>query len=365
MTTAATTVIVKTTILFQRNNMTEKLKTYNEVKDYLQSKNRPSHILLGNGFSMAYNHEIFSYNALHRFIEGQDEPLIKSLFNIIKTKNFELVMQQLDNFCELINAFGSDKALLDKIETASCRLKESLIDAIESLHPEHVFKLEEDQIEKCYHFLSFFINNQGSIFSTNYDLLLYWVLMRKGAKNAIDGFGRDREGDGYSNDEPEYSELRWGNNKSNQNIYYVHGALPIFDEGIHIIKEEYTGANYLLENIKKRIDDGHYPVFVASGNGEEKLNHILHNRYLTYCYDSLCNIEGSLITFGFNFGPYDHHIIDAINIAAKQGRRSGNKLFSVYIGVYNDSDRQHIERIQGKFKCKVTLFDAKTANVWV
>ncbi|WP_140127832.1 DUF4917 family protein, partial [Vibrio parahaemolyticus] len=82
-------------------------------------------------------------------------------------------------------------------------------------------------------FLSFFTNNDGSVFSTNYDLLLYWVLMRKGAKNAIDGFGRDREDDGGCDDEPEYSELRWGNNKSNQNIYYLHGALPIFDEGVH------------------------------------------------------------------------------------------------------------------------------------
>ncbi|WP_369426305.1 DUF4917 family protein [Aeromonas veronii] len=90
----------------------------------------------------------------------------------------------------------------------------------------------------------------------------------------------------------------------------------------------------------------------------------MHNRYLTHCYESLCNIDGSLVTFGFNFGSYDHHIIDAINVAAKQGRRAGNKLFSIYIGVYSDDDRKHIERIQSKFKCKVNIFDAKTANVW-
>ncbi|MEH8136045.1 DUF4917 family protein [Aeromonas veronii] len=130
--------------------MTDKLATFNEVQEYLQSKKRNVHLLLGNGFSMAYNHEIFSYNALHKFIEEQDDPLISSLFDIVKTKNFELVMQQLDNFCDLIDAFGSDRTLLDKVQTASNRLKESLIDAVESLHPEHVFKLEEYQIEKCY-----------------------------------------------------------------------------------------------------------------------------------------------------------------------------------------------------------------------
>jgi len=140
--------------------------------------------------------------------------------------------------------------------------------------------------------------------------------------------------------------------------------LPIFDTGIDIVKEEYSASGYLLENIEKRLQKAEYPIFVASGNGEEKLNHILHNRYLTHCYEALSSIEGSLVTFGFNFGPYDHHIIDAINVAAKQGKRVGNKLFSIYIGVYSDEDRKHIEKISPLFKCKVNMFDAKTANVW-
>jgi len=345
--------------------MSESLKNYNEIIPYLKSKKRTPHLLLGNGFSMAYDHNIFSYNALHRFIENLDDKMISSLFDIVKTKNFELVMQQLDNFCELINAFGSDKNLFDKVKGASEQLKNSLIDAVETLHPEHVFKLKDKEVERCSTFLSDFTGNEGSIFSTNYDLLLYWVLMRKNVKNSIDGFGRVREDNGVSpNDEPEYSELRWGVNKKGQNIHYIHGALPIFDQGIHIVKEQYTGAKYILENIRDRIDNSEYPVFVASGNGDEKLNHIMHNRYLTHCYDALCSIEGSLVTFGFNFGPYDHHIIEAINVAAKQGSRVGNKLFSIYIGVYSDEDKRHIDRISTKFKCKVHLFDAKTANVW-
>lgn len=344
--------------------MSDTLPSFNDVIISLKDKKRTPHLLLGNGFSMAYDHEIFSYNALHRFIEDLDDELISLLFNVIKTKNFELIMQQLDSFCELIDAFGTDKELLKKVKNASDKLKESLIDAVEALHPEHVFKLTDDEVKKCLKFLSNFTEHGGCVFSTNYDLLLYWVLMRGQSRNAIDGFGRDRLDDASPGSEPEYSELRWGVNKKGQNIFYVHGALPIFDQGIHIIKEEYTGNKYLLENISTRIDRSEYPIFVASGNGEEKLNHILHNRYLTHCYDKLSSIEGSLVTFGFNFGPYDHHIIEAINIAAKQGARAGNKLFSVYIGVYSDEDRKHIDRISSKFKCKVNLFDAKTAMVW-
>lgn len=342
-----------------------KLMTFQEIIPYLDKQKRMPHLLLGNGFSMDYDYKIFSYNALQGFIENIEDDLLSKLFGIVKTKNFEIVMQQLGNFCELIEAFGTDEELYRKVQQASEKLKNSLIDAVGSLHPEHVFQVPEDESKKCSEFLALFLDRDGSIFSSNYDLLLYWVLMRNEFTKKVDGFGRERLDDheDFSVD-PEYSELIWGKYKDKQNIFHLHGTLPIFDTGIDIVKEEYDGQNFLLENIEKRLSKGEYPVFVAAGSGEEKLNHIMHNRYLTFCYEALTNIEGSLVTFGFNFGPYDYHIIDAINVAAKQGARVGNKLFSVYIGVYSDDDRKHIESIKGKFKCKVNMFDAKTANVW-
>jgi len=112
------------------------------------------------------------------------------------------------------------------------------------------------------------------------------------------------------------------------------------------------------------MEKGEYPVFVTAGDGQQKLKHITHNQYLTYCYDSLCQAEGSLVTFGFGFGHYDEHIIEAINKAAKQGRKVPEKLWSVYIGVYSEDGRKHIEQIEEKFRCKVHIYDAKTANVW-
>jgi hypothetical protein len=68
------------------------------------------------------------------------------------------------------------------------------------------------------------------------------------------------------------------------------------------------------------------------------------------------------VTFGFNFGSQDEHIIEAINRAARH--KLPDKLWSVYIGVYSEDDRKHVEEIAGKFKCKVHMYDAKTANVW-
>lgn len=351
------------------NSMKSKdLPTYEEVCKSLIKKRRTKHLLLGNGFSMAYSSEIFSYNALYSFIENLDNEVLTKLFNIINTKNFELVMQQIDNFIQMAKAFSSDKSFIKKLKEANRELQESLINAIKELHPEHVFKVPEEKSEACFKFLSDYLDNDGKVFSTNYDLLLYWVLMRNASKTAIDGFGKELENEEEikKGEQPEFSELLWGPNKAGQSVFYLHGALHLFDSGIDIIKEIYTSDAYLLENVQKRLDKKHYPIFVTAGNGDEKLNHIVHNQYLTNCYDNLSDITGSLVTFGFNFGEYDHHLINAINKASrfrKDDNRKG-KLFSIYIGVYSKNDLKHIESIKDRFKCKVNLYNAGTANIW-
>jgi hypothetical protein len=344
----------------------EDLQSYDDVITYLNESNRKRHLLFGNGFSMAYDSNIFSYNALSAFIENTNNDLLKSLFKVVNTKNFESIMQQLDNFVEIANVFGIDQSFIDKIIEANDTLKKSLIDAIKVLHPEHVFEIPEEKSISCNQFLTQFLLQGGKIYSTNYDLLMYWVLMRNKSKIAIDGFGRELENaeEVKKGEEQDWSELRWGVNKANQTIFYLHGTLPIFDTGIEIIKEEYDTHHYLLQKVKERMEKKDYPIFVTAGNSTDKLNHITHNRYLAFCYDDFCNIEGSLITFGFNFGENDSHIIDAINKAAKQGMKSGEKLFSVYIGVYSDESLQYIQSITHKYRCKVNLYNARTVNIW-
>jgi len=345
------------------------LPNYQSIIDDLNSKNRIKHLLFGNGFSISYDPAIFSYNALSNFIETVDDDLLKQLFRNLNTKNFELIMQQLDNFIEIAKIFSEDDKLVKKIEAASEKLKTSLIDAVQQLHPDHVFTIPENESNACFQFLKEFIEKGGQVFSTNYDLLPYWVLMRNDANLSTDGFGKDLENssDEYEHD-PQYSELRWGKYKETQNIFYLHGSLLIFDTGADVVKEIYGGENFLIENIKARMAKKEYPIFVTAGNANEKLTHISHSKYLTYCYDSLSSIKGSLITFGFNFGPYDTHIISAINKAARNGNRGApeEKLVSIYIGVYSDNDLNYINQLiaDKKFKCKVTPYDARTVNIW-
>jgi len=273
------------------------LMTYQQVIESLNKKGRQKHLLLGNGFSMSYDSGIFSYNALSEFLVNLNNDILQKLFQIIKTNNFELLMEQLDNVAQIAEVFKTEKKVVDNIRKASETLKENLINAIKELHPEHVFKIPEEKSSACAIFLNEFLTKDGKIFTTNYDLLLYWVLMRNQLDHIGDGFGRETDDtdEWIEPEERDWSELRWGKNSDSQSIFYVHGALHLFDTGIYIVKEEYDNEHVLLENVKARMGRKEYPIFVTAGNGEEKLSHIRHNRYLSYCYDTLSNIEGTLI----------------------------------------------------------------------
>lgn len=346
------------------------LPTYDEIIKKLNRANRTKHLLFGNGFSMSYDSTIFSYNALSNFIQNIDDDLLKKLFSRLTTKNFETIMQQLDSFAEIAATFSADSTLVNRIKETNEKLRTSLIDAVRALHPGHVFSIPENKSKSCHQFLKEYLAKDGFVFSTNYDLLPYWVLMRNStSEDAVsvhpnDGFGRVllSDPDDY-NTEAEYSKaLIWGGNKAGQNVFYLHGALPIFDTGIDIVKEVYNGEHHLLENINARMDRREYPIFVTAGDATAKLTDIMHNKYLAFCYEKLSSITGSIITFGFNFGDYDKHIIDALNSAAKQPK--ANRLRSIYIGVYSEADIEHVEKIRHTFKPKVNLYNARSANIW-
>lgn len=108
-------------------------ETFNDVLlSMKKNKGRKFHLLVGNGFSMAYDTEIFSYNALHNFIMKLDDEDLSKIFDIIETRNFELIMQHLDNLSALIGAFGGDPKLRKRINAARTKLKESLLDAVKA-----------------------------------------------------------------------------------------------------------------------------------------------------------------------------------------------------------------------------------------
>lgn len=340
---------------------------FDAVMASLAKKKRKAHLLMGNGFSMAYDSSIFSYNALYDFVASQKDPILAGVLTAMKTKNFELMMEQLDAFSALLDVFGGDESLKTKVAAAHDGLRKSLIDAIKSMHPEHVFKVSDEKSAASAQFVNQFLETGGSIFTSNYDLLLYWVLMRQNILNACDGFGRELLNPlevEHRTEEPDWSPLRWGPNRSRQNVFYVHGSLPLFDTGTEVEKEQYDESGYLLENISSRIEADDYPVFVTAGDGDDKLAQIRANPYLSDCYEHLCSVDGSIVTYGFSFGESDLHIVDALNRATHYPSKDVPKLWSIYIGVFSDADMQRAVALEKTLHAKVHTYNAQTAGVW-
>jgi hypothetical protein len=68
--------------------MKTEIQTFDQMMAYLRRQNRKASLLMGNGFSMAFDKGIFSYNALFDFVISKKDALINKLFATIKTKNF-------------------------------------------------------------------------------------------------------------------------------------------------------------------------------------------------------------------------------------------------------------------------------------
>lgn len=334
----------------------KKLLTFEEV---IKQTNKP-HLLLGNGFSMAYDPERFSFTSLLqsaidlKIIDKKD--FIYRVFETLKTADFESVMKMLDDSRQVIKIYD-DKAGLDaKIEKDSTQLKKHLVSIITNNHPAICTEIADANKQSCVEFLRPFKN----IYTLNYDLLLYWAIMHDNSSGYTDGFGEDNESiDG------EYVVFK---NTHGSRLFYLHGGLHIFDAGDEIIKKTYSKTGIkLFDQIKENLDKNIYPVFISEGDSKQKKTKILHNSYLNHCYKSLRFIGGDLVILGTELKRNDTHILDAI---------MESKVENIFIGVSKAGSVDHIvdrvdefnkelssRKISGKKK-RVFLYNYKTANIW-
>lgn len=342
----------------------DKLLTFEQVVNNIQ-KYSTSNLLIGNGFSCAYDKKIFSYKFLSEIIKNDKEnnvdEITKKILQLSETNNtynLELVMRNLSfyaNFTEvLLEKEEYKEDVIKSANNALHNLKLYFIDAIHKLHPENASCLPDNQAKSCFQFLNkVVIGDKGNIFSTNYDLLLYWVLMR------MDKDRYNKFYDGFKYESSSDNKLTWQPEIQSQNTYYLHGSLHLFDYGHYLKKITYSEITSegnkskrddkpIIEKVKSNINKDKYPLIVTSGTSNEKRQQIDHNRYLRYCYDKLKEIEDNLIVFGFSFGDNDDHITEAIALAIAK-----NKLHNIYIGVFSEDDIPHYNSIKNKINALV------------
>lgn len=219
-----------------------------------------------------------------------------------------------------------------------------------------------------------------NIFTTNYDLLLYWTVLQSGTPSHQDGFRSDE-------DDPDTSYVifteRLGGTKG---LFYLHGALHLYVAAGELRKHSWrrTGQR-LTELIRAGLNVGEYPLFIAEGTAEKKLEQIQRNGYLWYALDKLARIESPLVVFGHSFSEGDQHIANTLADSAD--------LPALYVGLHGDPDsernlqirsvvdgiarrreereRQRVEsrrsrrgRRGGSSAFVVELFDSRSARPW-
>lgn len=326
------------------------------------------HLLLGNGFSIALRPDIFSYTSLFTEANFESSPAVRRVFEQLETTDFEEVVWALEKAAAVLPCYdGELNKISREMRSDAMRIKEVLIETIAGKHPARPFDISDDQYAHCIRFVKNFLDVKGKIYTLNYDTLLYWSLMKGKSAELGKEYNLDFD-DGFRSapDDLEAPYVIWNNGESReQNVYYLHGALHLFDAGHELRKYTWNRTDEaLVDQSRAAINDGYFPLFVSEGTAESKMKKIEHSGYLHKGLRSVTNIGGTLFIHGMSLSKNDEHIIRIVE--------KSRKLKKVFIGLYGDptTDRNLaiIARAEAmkrrNERLEIHFYDSASANVW-
>lgn len=322
------------------------------------------HLMLGNGFSIALFPEIFTYGTLFERAKKSSKlsRKIAEVFALLGTTDFEQVMEALQIASSLVGIYSTKTPRLAvNLQKDAEKLRDVLAETISENHPERPYKVDKEQYASCKRFLSHF--DKGSIYTLNYDLLLYWTLMQDEVEPQVpcdDGFrDSDHEGGNY---------VVWDvQNSGRQRVFYLHGALHLYDAGAELKKFVWSKTEIaLVDQIKQSLAKREYPLVVTEGTSEQKMDRIQHSGFLNRAYRSFSSIQGKLFIYGHSLAENDEHLLKLID----QGKTN-----QVYIGIYGKPNtknnqkvisraRQFASRRSDKNPAEIYFYNAESAHVW-
>lgn len=300
------------------------LEKYSELIDGIDLKNAA--IILGNGASISISPN-FSYSNLYTKASADNE-FPATIFNELKTSNFESVIYQLD-IAQMINEAIIEPStsiieLNQIIANTSTKIRQSLIQTIQNIHPEYsslaFITLSEETVKKLFNYLTQF----EYIINLNYDLLVYYILLHQTNK-FTDYFLPDST----ANNKLTFNEeINWLTDQVK--LYYPHGNIVL---GVNNIGEEekitYHSPSTLLQTILNRWsnDTNFYPLFICEGSSTEKIKSISKSYYLNYIYRNILpKLPENVICYGWSLSENDEHILKQI---LKDARRNHKLLISI------------------------------------
>ncbi len=334
-------------------------------------------LLLGNGFSIACNPQIFTYGSLYGNADFSEIPEVVGVFEALATQDFEDVIHALERSSSLLPVYVPDGVNAQELMLLhAAALKDLLIETIAGNHPGIPAEIADERFIACRQFLSHFVGpaNDGRIYTLNYDLLLYWALMHEDVPEGTEPLDlKKNDGFGNAEEDPDSDYVVWQGETgaNNQRVFYLHGALHLFDAGTELKKYTWIRqGDPLIVQARAAIETGAYPLFVSEGASEQKRIKIRHNAYLYHGFKSLVTMcqtaNQCFFVFGHSFAASDDHIL------SRFGR---GKLPCLYIALHGDPDspannqiRQRAEAIaamrNARYPLALRYFDASTTQVW-
>lgn len=281
------------------------LYDWNEIND--RNIYRWTGMLVGNGASIAVWDQ-FDYRSIYSKaiadeidnpLSDEDQALFVALDN---TTNFEQVLSSL-TIAKIVNdALGLHTR---RIENRYQSIQRALIDTIKEIHipwrrvPSHILETIRNELRE-YEF----------VYSTNYDLLIYWAIMHENRGGFIDYFF----GESFDLGNTDVWDREF------TRVLYIHGGLHLYRAYLgNTFKRRAAEGRNLLDLFGEPYFAQAVPLFVTEGHSKGKLASINKSDYLSFVYNKFSQHQGGLVVFGHSLSENDQHIVDAIS---RWGRRT-------------------------------------------
>lgn len=335
-------------VLCPTKPMEPQVITFEDAMAKVEDGDKPS-ILMGNGFSRAWKNDIFNYaNLLDAANFGSRDAEIRALFDLLDTYDFEAVMRSLVSAKAVLEAYGGNAALVSLIEGDQQLLKDALIAAISTTHPDRPTAVTTPQYTTVRTFLSRF----DQLFTVNYDLLFYW------ARNMDDLPPKF-----YSTDDGFRKGCKWKGHGTSQEAHFLHGGLHIFDSGTDIEKHSHAEIGTgIVDLVRQNLAEGKFPLFVSEPTSSKKKSRIEHNPYLEFCFRALGGVTGTFFIHGHSLDENDQHIFDRL-------KSSGVERF--FVSIFGDENSEANLRVKANALAylqspisSVEFYDAASAPIW-
>lgn len=152
------------------------------------------------------------------------------------------------------------------------KVREALATAVNTTHPTH-----RQDLALKYESSAAFLANFASVFTLNYDLLLYWVNLEK--LHLRDDFGFGKLTGAMHGPFSEGADCH---------VFNLHGGLHLFQDGWGDMMKAVDRGDGVIATISRAISVGcRFPVYVAEDTSGQKVRKINSVPYLRHCYDKL------------------------------------------------------------------------------